>query len=95
MTTKTRKPATRGTTTEFDGLHGALTATMAEELERCRKAGEAPSPQFMAQVRQFLSDNGVNVPAHDSRFDRLKDAIPNMDELEASGGNVVQLTRPV
>jgi hypothetical protein len=91
--TNNKKPR-RGTTTDFDSLHGALTAAMAAELDRCRAASEAPSSQFLAQVRQFLSDNGVTSPAHDSRFDRLKGAMPDMDELEKSGPNVVPLSRP-
>jgi dihydropteroate synthase len=82
----------RADMSQMDSLHGAMARAFAAELERCEKEGIAPSPQILSQARQFLQDNGVNVPAANRRFDRLKGQIPNMDELEKSG-NVVPLTR--
>lgn len=93
MTDKNTPPS-RGTLTDFDGLHGALTATYVEALRRYKKAKETPPPQFLAALQRFLSENGVDVPAQDKRWDRLKDALPNMDALEQSG-NIVPITRSV
>lgn len=89
MTDKSTPPS-RGTISEFDALHGALTEAYARELKRLKKAGEAPSPQFLSALQRFLAENGVNVPAHDKRFDRLKGALPNMDQFER-GLNVVPI----
>lgn len=88
-----RKTATkRGTLTEFDSLHGKLTAAMSAELDRCAKAGETPSPAFLSQVRAFLNENGVNVPEKDKSIDRLKGLLPSLEELGSD--NIVPITRP-
>lgn len=79
------KPTGRGNTEQFDKLHGLLVTTIERELERCLQAGEAPSPAFLAQARQLLSDNSVTVPAESRRYDRLKDLMPDFDALERDG----------
>lgn len=91
MTDDNKRPPSRATTSALDALHLGLADTFSVELERCRKAGEAPSAQFLAQLRSFLKDNSVDVPANDKRFDRLKGSMPDMDALER--GLVIPITR--
>jgi hypothetical protein len=95
--TKKKSPPSRATMDSVDGIHGMLADAITTEFERCRKEGVAPSPQFIAQARQFLSDNGATVPAVSPRMDKvrealLKDALPTDEELEAAlrGENVVR-----
>jgi hypothetical protein len=90
--TDNKSPPTAATLDEFNALHAELASAFTRELKRCKKEKISPSPQFLAQLRQFLSDNGVNVPARSPRIDRLADQIPDMDELER--GNVVPMKRP-
>jgi hypothetical protein len=92
MTDNTERPPSRATMSAFDALHAELIKSMADELQRCREACEAPSPAFLSQVRQTLKDNGVDVPSNDRRFDRLKRELPDMDKLEQAG-NVVPIRR--
>ena len=76
---------------EFNSLHAELAAAFSRELKRCKKEKVMPSPQFLAQLRQYLSDNGITTPSRSSRIDRLAGQMPDFDELER--GNVVPMKR--
>lgn len=87
-----KKTHARGSTSDMDALHGALTDTYADALRKYREAGEIPPPQFLSALQRFLAENGIDTPAFDRKFDRLKGELPDMDEL-ARTGNVVPLKK--
>jgi hypothetical protein len=91
----------RGSSTQFDSLHGLVARLLTEELHRaahakeCAECGQRPgiSPALLEKAIKFLKDNGIDSPVREGgRIDTLKKAMPDFDELERA--NVVPLQRP-
>jgi hypothetical protein len=86
----------RGTSAEFDELHGLtlrilkrmLAAAEQEMLVDEEGLVTMPPPALLAQAIKFLKENGIDKPDSPvNRTDTLKDSMPDFDQIE--GGNVL------
>jgi hypothetical protein len=75
---------TRAPESALDGLHGLLAETLSDALKKAKAAGEAPSPQLLAQVIKFLKDNGIDAPAKSARISGLAAELADIDLDEVS-----------
>ena len=90
----------RGTDSVLDGIHGLVAELLTDELRAarsrtaCEHCGNKPglSPALLEKAIKFLKDNGIDQPARKgNRVDTLKQAMPDMNELE--GTNITPFHR--